>query len=163
MIERILRMTFGFALACLAAGLTLVLFVYTPPELVELKSERLSEAGLLSLAAATHCAVFAAPFALIGAGFGEWHRIGSWMYYVLVAIVIATIGFLAQYWAEAQGEASIVNNYAVTAFLLTGFVAGFVYWLFAGRFARRRHREQEVIPPAKPAAASDGPTAQAAT
>jgi drug/metabolite transporter (DMT)-like permease len=163
MIERILRMIFGIALACLAAGLTLVLFVYTPPELVELKSERLSEAGLLSLAAATHSAVFAAPFALIGAGFGEWRRIGSWMYYVLVAIAIAAIGFLAQYWTEAQGEASIVNNYAVTAFLLSGFVAGLVYWLVAGRFARGRHREPEVIPPAKPAAASNGPTAQAAT
>ena len=163
MIERILRMIFGIALACLAAGLTLVLFVYTPPELVELKSERLSEAGLLSLAAATHSAVFAAPFALIGAGFGEWRRIGSWMYYVLVAIVIAALGFLAQYWTEVQGEASIVNNYAVTAFLLSGFVAGLVYWLFAGRFARERRREPEVIPPAKPAAASNGPTAQAAT
>ena len=163
MIERILRMIFGIALACLAAGLTLVLFVYTPPELVELKSERLSEAGLLSLAAATHSAVFAAPFALIGAGFGEWRRIGSWMYYVLVAIAIAAIGFLAQYWTEAQGEASIVNNYAVTAFLLSGFVAGLVYWLFAGRFARGRDREPEIVPPAKPAAASNGASTQAAT
>jgi drug/metabolite transporter (DMT)-like permease len=163
MIERILRMIFGIALACLAAGLTLVLFVYTPPELVELKSERLSEAGLLSLAAATHSAVFAAPFALLGAGFGEWRRIGSWMYYVLVAIAIAGIGFLAQYWTEAQGQASIVNNYAVTAFLLTGFVAGFVYWLLAGRFARGPARQPEIVPPAKPAAASNGPSAQTAT
>ena len=71
--------------------------------MVDLQSERLSEVGLLSLAAATHSAVFAAPFALIGAGFGEWQRIGSWMYYVLVAIAIAAIGFLAQYWGEAQG------------------------------------------------------------
>ena len=163
MIGRTLRMIFGFVLACLAAGLTLVLFVYTPPELVELKSERLSEAALLSLAAATHSAVFAAPFALIGAGFGEWHRIGSWMYYVLIAIAIATVGFLAQYWTEAQGAASIANNYAVTAFLVTGFVAGFVYWLFAGRFARGRNPEPEIVPPPKPAAASNGPSAQTAT
>ena len=85
--------------------------------MVDLKSERLSEVRLLALAAATHGAVFAAPFALIGAGFGEWQRIGSWIYYVLVAIAIAGIGFLAQYWTEAQGQASIVNNYAVTAFL----------------------------------------------
>jgi drug/metabolite transporter (DMT)-like permease len=163
MIGRIIRVIFGFALACLAAGLTVVLFVYTPLELVDLQSERLSEVGLLSLAAATHSAVFAAPFALIGAGFGEWQRIGSWMYYVLVAIAIAAIGFLAQFWTEAQGEASIVNNYAVTAFLLTGFVAGFVYWLFAGRFAGRRDREPEIIPPPRPAASPNGPSARVAT
>jgi len=157
MIGRAIRVIFGFALACLAAGLTVVLFVHTPVELVDLQSERLREVGLLSLAAATHSAMFAAPFALIGAGFGEWRRIGSWMYYVLVAIAIAAIGFLAQFWAEAQGEASIVNNYAVTAFLLTGFVAGLVYWLFAGRFARGGDREREVILPStpKPAASPD--------
>jgi hypothetical protein len=152
---------FGFALACLAAGLTVVLFVYTPLELVDLQSERLSEVGLLSLAAATHSAVFAAPFALIGAGFGEWQRIGSWMYYVLIAIAIAAVGFLAQFWTETQGEASIVNNYAVTAFLLTGFVAGFVYWLFAGRFAR--DPEPEIIPPPRPAASPNGPSVRTAT
>ena len=163
MIGRSLRVIFGFALACLAAGLTVVLFVYTPVELADLQSERLREVGLLSLAAATHSAVFAAPFALIGAGFGEWQRIGSWMYYVLVAIAIAAIGFAAQFWAEAQGEASIVNNYAVTAFLLTGFVAGLVYWLFAGRFAGRRDREPEIISPARPAAAPNGPSARVAT
>ena len=163
MIGRAIRVIFGFALACLAAGLTVVLFVYTPVELVDLQSERLREVGLLSLAAATHSAMFAAPFALIGAGFGEWRRIGSWMYYVLVAIAIAAIGFLAQFWAEAQGEASIVNNYAVTAFLLTGFVAGLAYWLFAGRFAGRRGREPEIISPARPAAAPNGPSPRAAT
>ena len=166
MIGRILRMIFGFALACLAAGLTLVLFIFTPPELIGPQNERLSEAGLLSLAAATQIAMFSALLALIGAGFGEWQRIGSWMYYVLVAIVIASIGFLAQSWGEAQGAASIVNNYAATAFLLTGFVAGLVYWLFAGRFARGGDREPEVILPStpKPAASPDvSPPPQVAT
>jgi drug/metabolite transporter (DMT)-like permease len=159
-------MIFGFAAACLAAGLTLVLFIFTPPELIGPQSERLSEAGLLALAAATQIATFAALLALIGAGFGEWHRIGSWMYYVLVAVVIAAIGFLAQYWGEAQGQASIVNNYAATAFLLTGFVGGVVYWLFAGRFARGGDRRPEVVPPAAPKAApvpEASPPAQAAT
>ena len=165
MFGRILRMIFGFALACLAAGVTLVLFIFTPTELIGPQSERLSEAGLLSLAAATQIAMFAALLALIGAGFAEWQRIGSWMYYVLVAVVIAAIGFLVQYWGEARGEASIVNNYAATAFLVTGFVGGFVYWLFAGRFARGPGREAEVVPPAAPeaAASTDSPPAQAAT
>ncbi len=165
MIGRVLRVIFGFALACLAAGLTVVLFVYNPIELADLQSERLSEVVLMTLFAATHSAMFAAPFALIGAGFGEWQRIGSWMYYVLVAIAIAAIGFLAQFWTEAQGEATIVNSYAVTAFVLTGFVSGFVYWLFAGRFAGDRGPvEPEITPPSRPATGPNGgPAARVAT
>jgi hypothetical protein len=162
MILRSIRVIIGFVIACLAAGLSMVLFVYTPVELAgDLASDRVSEAGLLALAAATHSAVFAAPFALIGAIIGEWQRIGSWMYYVLVAIVIAAIGFLAQYWTEGAGEASIVNNYAVTAFIVTGFVAGFVYWLFAGRYAGGRAEPEFIQPtrPSPPAKTSNGPTA----
>ena len=163
MIGRMLRVIFGFVVACLAAGLTVVLFVYIPLELVDLQSERLSEVGMMTLFAATHSAVFAAPFALIGAGFGEWQRIGSWLYYVLVAIAIAAVGFLAQFWTEAQGEASILNTYAVTAFLITGFVAGFVYWLLAGRFAGGRHPEPEILPPTRSAVSPNGPPVRIAT
>ena len=163
MIKGMLRVIFGFVFACLAAGLTMVLFVYTPLELAtEHASDRVSEAGLLALAAATHSAVFAAPFALIGAGFGEWQRIGSWLYYALVGIAIACVGFLAQFWTEADGEASIVNSYAVTAFIVTGFVAGVVYWLLAGRHASGHDgggpRPSEIIAPTAAGAAveSDG-------
>ena len=49
---------------------------------------------MFALAAATHGAIFAAPFALIGAAFAEWRRIRSWTYYVLLGIVIAGLGFL---------------------------------------------------------------------
>ncbi len=134
MVKGMLRVIFGFAVACLAAGLAMVLFVYTPLELAtEHATDRMLEAGLLALAAATHSAVFAAPFALIGAAFGEWQRIASWLYYALVGVAIACVGFLAQFWTEADGEASIVNSYAMTAFIVTGFVAGVVYWLLAGR------------------------------
>jgi drug/metabolite transporter (DMT)-like permease len=162
MISGMLRVIIGFVFACLAAGFTMVLFVYTPLELAtELASERVSEAVLLSLAAGTHSAVFAAPFALIGAGFGEWQRIGSWLYYVLVGIAIACVGFLAQFWTEATGDASIVNSYAVTAFIVTGFVAGIVYWLFSGRYAAgpdgQRATTSEIIAPPKAASSSDGP------
>ena len=161
MIIGMLRVIVGFALACLAAGLAMVLFVYTPLELAtEHAGDRALEAGLLALAAATHSAVFAAPFALIGAGFGEWQRIGSWLYYALVGIAIAGVGFLAQFWTESTGEASIVNSYAVTAFIVTGFVAGIVYWLFSGRYAaghNGRVSPSEVIPPPKPASSSDRP------
>ncbi len=162
MISGMLRVIIGFVFACLAAGFSMVLFVYTPLELAtELVGERMSEAALLALAAGTHSAVFAAPFALIGAGFGEWLRIGSWLYYVLVGIAIASVGFLAQFWTESAGEASIVNSYAVTAFIVTGFVAGIVYWLFSGRYATghdgQRASTSEVVPPLKPASSSDRP------
>jgi len=138
MVLGMLRVLLGFALACLAAGLTLVLFVYTPLELArEHAGERMSEAGLLALAVATHTAMFAAPFALIGAGFAEWQRIGGWLYYMLIGIAIAAVGFAAQSWTESGGEAqgSIRNGYAVAAFLMTGAVAGLVYWLCSGRLA----------------------------
>lgn len=136
MIGRIVRVLVGFILACLAAGLTIVLFVYTPVELALDAGERVSEVGLLSLAAATHSAVFAAPFALIGAAVGEWRNIISWTYYALVGVLIAVVGFLVQYWSESGGvPASILNSYALSAFLLTGLIAGLVYWLVSGRYA----------------------------
>ena len=138
MITGMLRVLVGFALACLAAGLTMVLFVYTPLELArEATSERMSQAGLLALAAATHTAMFAAPFALIGAGFAEWQRISGWLYYALVGIAIAAVGFAAQSWTESggEGEGSILNGYAVAAFIITGLVGALVYWLCAGRWA----------------------------
>ena len=171
MIGGMLRVIFGFVAACLAAGLCMVLFVDTPLELAtEHAGDRMAEVGLLALAAATHSAIFAAPFALIGAGFGEWQRIGSWLYYALVGIAIAAVGFLTQFWTEAEGEASIVNSYAATAFIVTGFVAGLVYWLVSGRSASgyggQRISSGEIIPPPRSASATDkpdGPSARVAT
>jgi hypothetical protein len=165
MIGRIIRVVFGFVLACLAAGLAVVLFVYVPFELSDLQSERLVEIGIMSLAAATQTAIFAAPFALIGVVFGEWQRIGSWMYYVLLAMAVAAIGFLVQFWKEAgAAEGTIVNSYAVTAFLVAGFVAGIVYWLFSGRFGRASAGpEPDIMPPPRRTAPANGPPAPAAT
>jgi hypothetical protein len=154
-----LRVLVGFALACLAAGLTMVLFVYTPLELArEATSARMSEAGILALAAATHTAMFAAPFALIGAGFAEWQRIGGWLYYSLVGIAIAAVGFAAQSWTESggEGEGSILNGYAVAAFIITGVAGGLVYWLCAGRWASV-HDGGQPMPVQKPPAQAELP------
>jgi hypothetical protein len=154
-----IRVLFGFVAASLAAGLTIVLFVTTPVELVNTPSNAFSDAltsnGLLALAAATHSAVFAAPFALIGAAIGEWRRLSHWTYYVLVGIVIAALGFFAQYYSEGGTQTSIVNNYALVAFLTMGFVGGMVYWLVAGQFARpdADPRTPEIIKPPRPVAA----------
>jgi hypothetical protein len=84
-ILRFPRAIVGFVIACLAAGLTMALFVYSPLELVDLQSERLREVGLLSLAAA-RTARSSLRICPDRAGFGEWQRIGSWLYYVLVGI-----------------------------------------------------------------------------
>src|ERR1700733_3452886 len=136
MVARVFRIVIGFVLACLAAGLAMVLFVPPPGEFAaDMSGARLSEAGVLALAAATYTAIFAAPFALIGACFAEWRGLASWTYYALIGIAIAAIGFLAQLSSEAGGEATIVNGYALTAFLITGFLGGLVYWLFSGRHA----------------------------
>jgi len=164
MLGRILRLLFGFLLACLAAGLTLVLFVYTPAELVSLSAStapaRLSEVGLLALAAATHAGVFAAPFALLGAAYGEWRKVRSLAYYALFGVGIAALGFFAQYRSEAAGELSILNTYALSAFALTGLVGGGAYWLGAGRRAGGRRREESAgAGPADSAASSPGTAA----
>jgi hypothetical protein len=157
MIGSILRVLFGFILACLAAGVTIVLFVYTPVELAMDAGDRVSEAGMLSLAAATHTAVFAAPLALIGAAIGEWRGLRTWTYYALVGVLIAIIGFLVQYSSEGSGTASILNTYALSAFVVTGLIAGFVYWLVAGRLAGGPDPDMAVgdarpTPPPRPAA-----------
>ena len=82
MLGSMIRVLFGFVIASLAAGLTIVLFVTTPVELASTPSNAVSDTlmsnGLLALAAATHSAVFAAPFALIGAAIGEWRRLSHW-------------------------------------------------------------------------------------
>jgi hypothetical protein len=151
MIGRVLRVLIGLAFAFLAASVTIVLFVYSPVEL--LQGSGLAEAGFLALAAATHSAVFAAPFALTASVIGEWRRFGSWLYYALSGTAIATIGFVAQYATEATGEASIANAYAGGAFLATGLAAGLVYWFVAGRFATASvaGRKRSAMPPARPA------------
>lgn len=133
MTGRIIRVLFGFIIASLAAGLALVLFVNTPAEFPDWPSERFAETGLWALAVGTHAGLFAAPFAFIGALYSEWRGISSATYSVLLGVIIAVIGFAAQYAGEASGGE--VNLYALTAFIVTGIVGGLVYWYFSGRYA----------------------------
>jgi hypothetical protein len=142
MLGTLLRVLFGFVVACLVAGVATVAFVITPADIAtlpqDLWSERLGSAGVLSLLAATHTAIFSFPFALIALALAEWQRIRSWIYYVLVGIAIALGGFAAEYLAEAGGQPSILNDYALRAFLTVGFFGGLAYWLVAGRWAGGR-------------------------
>ncbi len=139
MIRAAFRMIAGFVVAALIAGLATVAFVITPAELAGLSgpafSDRLGAFGTLTLLAATHSAIFAAPFALIAAIVGEWQSIRNPMYYAAAGILIALGGFAAQYSSETGTTASIANNYALKAFLTAGFFGGLSFWIVSGRTA----------------------------
>lgn len=139
MIGGLFRLLFGFTVACLVAGVATVAFVITPADIAtlpaELRPDRLSSAGTLSLLAATHSAIFSFPFALVALILAEWRCIRSWVYYAIVGILIALAGFGAEYLNEVGGQPSIVNAYAIRAFLAVGFLGGIAYWLAAGRRA----------------------------
>lgn len=152
------RMIFGLTLASLAAGLVIVLFVDIdglggPPDGLP---RTLADTIDLALLAATHIAIFASLFVLIAGVIGEWFSIRTLSFYLLGGIVVALLGFTAQYMSEVAGQPTILNNYAVRAFLTVGFFGGFVYWLGAGQFAGSTPGE----PPARsPAATVTGASA----
>ena len=149
MLLRVLSTIGAYVLACIAFAVVLVAFVFTPAELASLPAGvggRISMAGFQVLASSIQVVIFAAPMALVATAMAEWRGIDEWFYYAVVGLLIAIVGFLAQYVSELQGAPTIVNNYAFTAFLTGGFAAGIVYWLVAGRHAaaRRRAAEAEV-------------------
>jgi hypothetical protein len=135
MFVAIIRVVFGLIAAALAAGAVQVAFVAGPdellsPNLLATSSSRLQELGLLTLLAATQSAVFAAPFAFLAAAVTAWLPIRSGLFFVLAGIVIALAGFFAQYVGE-RGPHTILNRYALAAYVVSGLVAGFVYWVVA--------------------------------
>jgi hypothetical protein len=140
MLARTLRILVGFALACLAAAATLVLFVYAPGDLAslgeELNGDRLSEAGFFALLITPHVLVSAAFPALLAAAFAETRKVASLAFYALAGIAISAAGFLVQYLTEPPTRPlSIFQTYALIAFLTAGFIGGFVYWALSGRYA----------------------------
>lgn len=154
----VIRVILGFAAACLAAGFIQVLFAVTPAELVAAGEARWSAAINWALLSSAHIAVFAAPFALISIFISEWHGIRSFAYHAIVAMGIAVAGFGLIMMMETPSEASIVNSYAMAAYLTSGFIAGLVYWLLSGRLAMRGDDEEDLLameaevrpPPPKP-------------
>lgn len=154
MIMRGVRVLLGFIVACLAAALALVLFVYTPVELLtlpaDMRGDRTSEAGLFVLAVAPHVATFSALFALVAVVFAERRGITAWSFYTLVGVGIAAVGFLTQHFGEAPGQTTILQNYALIAFLMSGAVGGTTYWYFSGRYAAPRVKAT-AAGPAEPA------------
>lgn len=135
LIAATIRIVFGLILAALAAGLVQVLFVAGDDlrglASGALTSERAQSLGLLTLLAATQSAVFAAPFAFLAAAIAAWQPVRSLLFFLAVGGIIAAAGFLAQYAGEASGPNTILNRYALAAYLASGLTGGFVYWLAA--------------------------------
>jgi len=148
------RVFLGFIIACIVAGLATILFVDTPAEIAaapgaEVQS-RAGQALELALLTATHSAIFSFVFVIIAAVIAEWLAIRSLPYYLIAGTGIALLGFFAQYQSEVSGQPTILNNYALKAFLTSGFFAGFAYWLIAGRFSGRLPDEIEPEPTPTP-------------
>jgi hypothetical protein len=153
----LLRVLFGFAIACLVAGAATVAFIVSPADIASLpadaQADRLGNAGVLALLTATHSAIFAFPFALLAIGFAELQRVRSWLFYALVGAVISLGGLAAIHLNEVEGQPSILNDYALIAFATTGVLAGLAYWLVAGRCAGGKRRAPPIAaePEAGPA------------
>jgi drug/metabolite transporter (DMT)-like permease len=165
---RLLGVLAAFLVSCLAAALAMVLFVLTPAEIAglppDVRADRVTKSIELTGFVAAQFALFSTPFALVVAAVGEMIRNRSWTYYVLAGLAIAGLGFFAQQSTEQAGQPTIANNYALTAFLTSGFVGGLVYWIIRGRFAGGPGDEQLAEPAAalRTEAASTGTPAAVA-
>jgi hypothetical protein len=139
MFVRIVRIAAGFALASVAAAVTLVAFVYAPADWAglqaDLNGDRLTEAGHFALVIAPWVALCGALPVLAGVLFAESRRIGGFTFYALAGIATAASGFLVQYYSEPPGAPGIFQAYALIAFLAAGLIGGGVYWASAGRYA----------------------------
>lgn len=160
MLGRLIRVLLGFVIACLAAGIAKAFFATTPSELSSLPpdvaADRMSRVLESGIFAGVQHVLFSAPFALVAAAIGEWRRLRDWTYYAVVGMAIAILGFVTLYANEVQGQATIVNNYAFSAFLTAGFVGGLIYWVCSGRLAGGPGPAAPQLAVRKPAASSPG-------
>jgi hypothetical protein len=129
------RVLFGYIIACLVAGLAIVLFAWTPSDLAAMEGDAANEQLTRVLPVAIHIFLFSSVPALIAFMFGERHHRRDWFYYALVGVVIALIGFGAQHISEEVNQTWHIadNTYPLFAFITTGFLGGLAYWIFSGR------------------------------
>jgi hypothetical protein len=149
----IFRVLLGYLLACFAAGLTTVLFAWTPSDLAGMQGDMANDKLALAMPVATQIAIFSAPLAFLAIAFGEARRWRDWAYYAAAGMAIALFGYLAQYQSEtlSQTWSIAANNYPLIAFLTSGFVGGLVYWLFSGRLAALANATATPARPGSPA------------
>ena len=127
MLVSLIRFFLGFVAAVLVAGVVQVAFVAGTDVL---SGARLQGLGLLVLLAATQSAVFSAPFAILAAMVAASQPIRSLVYFAAVGLAIGLAGFVAQYVGEA-GPETILNRYALAAYVVSGLAAGLAYWYVA--------------------------------
>lgn len=142
----LLRVVTGLVVACLVAGASHGIFAALSPLDSRIAPPLSVAPWELALLTATHFFLFSAPFAVIATIFAEWLAIRSLGFYLSVALAIAFAGFAAQYINDGP-DRSILNDYAIRAFLTAGFLGGFVYWLIAGQSAGRVAAPAELKPP----------------
>jgi len=143
------RVALGFMFACIVAAVVQIGFALTPAALLTDRADELAALAILLLRTATQLARFALSFALVVAIVGEWQSIRSSIFYGLSGIAISAAGFLAQSANESAGQPTILNTYALTAYLSSGLAGGLAYWMLAGRYAggrpdRRRFRDSPI-------------------
>ena len=133
----IFRVLLGYLIACLVAGLTTVLFAWTPSDLASMQGDAANDKLALAMPVATHIALFVAPVALLAIAYAERYRRHDWLYYALAGVAIALLGFGAQLMSEDSRQTWSItnNNYPLFAFITTGFLSGLAYWIFSGRMA----------------------------
>ncbi|MEO1609862.1 MAG: hypothetical protein AAFR90_11090 [Pseudomonadota bacterium] len=171
----LLRVSLGFVLACLAAGFIIVLFAFTPAKLIDADAVSWGETGILALQTATMAGYLALYVATLPIISSEVMGIRHIFYHCCVGIATAVAGVGLLISGESSEMPTILYFYAVAAFLTTGLFAGFVYWLFAGRWAYRSPgRETRMratallypsspIPPASPAQVPSKPSHDSTT
>lgn len=134
---RFVRMVAAFLVACAAAGAVQALAAWGSDSSWAMLAADPAPAArqwlMDTLVATTLSIIFAAPFAVVGLAICEWLSVRRWQGYALLGIAIALAGLLAQSAGEALHGPTIVNPYAIAAFLTAGLAAGLVYWLVAGR------------------------------
>lgn len=132
-----IRLLAAFAAASLAAGLIQAAFVvrFSFSDNIPAAATWIEQAGPLGvfiLLVVTQTALFAAPFALIAVIAARWLDMGGSVYYVPVGAAIGLGGFTVQWVGETPGNPTIVNLYALTAYLVAGAGGGLIFGLFAG-------------------------------
>jgi hypothetical protein len=163
----IFRVLLGYLIACFAAGLTTVLFAWTPSDLSVMQGDLANDKLALAMPVATQIALFSAPFALAAIAYGEWRRWRDWAFYSATGMAIALLGYLAQYQSEGPSPAWSIasSNYPLIAFLTSGFIGGLAYWIFSGRLAAMRPGQpvavaNRTVTNGKPTANTNRPNAQ---
>jgi len=132
------RVLTGLTVAMLVAAAIKVVHVITPASFIGLSSAealgRLLRFADLTAVTATQQALFVLPLAVIAASVMEVNRARGLITSAVLGVVLAMAGFLVQ-WTGENAERTILNDYALRAYMIEGFFAGIAYWLVAGRFA----------------------------